>query len=212
VIAATSHTWWYLARSSGLVAWVLLATAVMWGLLLSTRVLDRRPSPKWLTDLHRFLGGAAVVFTALHVGMLVADSYVHFGVAEILVPLKSSWRPVAVAWGVISLWILLAIEITSLAMKWLPRRLWRAVHFSSFALFVTATVHALTAGTDSGQHLFALLCDTIVTATVVLAIIRALGSRSRSRRNPVRSATARSADAQTADAQSGREPVASTSR
>src|SRR5262249_12467472 len=140
-----THTWWYLARSSGLVAWALLATAVLWGLILATRIFNRVPSPKWFNDLHRFLGGAAVAFTAVHVATLVADSYVHFDTAAILVPLASKWKPVPVAWGVISLWVLLAIEISSVMMRYLPRRVWHAIHLSSFVLFGTATVHALTA-------------------------------------------------------------------
>jgi hypothetical protein len=167
-----THTWWYLARSSGLVAWALLATSVLWGLLLATRVFDRTPSPKWLTDLHRFLGGTAVIFTAIHVATLIADSYVHFGTKEVLVPFASSWRPVPVAWGVISMWILVAVEGTSLLMRHLPRKLWRGIHFSSFVLFFTATLHALTAGTDAHAQAFVLLCDAFLSVVLLLTLVR----------------------------------------
>ena len=51
---------WYVARAAGIVAWALVSGAVVWGLLLSTRVLRGRPTPRWLLDLHRFLGGLAV--------------------------------------------------------------------------------------------------------------------------------------------------------
>jgi membrane protease YdiL (CAAX protease family) len=67
--------WWYVARASGTVSWALLALSVVWGLTLSTRWLGRRARPNWLLDLHRFLGGAGVVFVAVHVAALVADSY-----------------------------------------------------------------------------------------------------------------------------------------
>ena len=63
----------------------------------STRIFGRKPGPKWFTDLHRFLGGIAVVFTAIHVGALVADNYVYFGLREVLLPMASSWKPVPVA-------------------------------------------------------------------------------------------------------------------
>src|SRR5689334_11447841 len=122
-----SQTWWYLSRASGIVAWSLLTLAMVWGLLLSTRMFDRRPSPRGLVDLHRFLGGIAVVFVALHVGAIVADSYVHFGTVDVLVPFATGWHPLAVAWGVVAMWILLAVEITSLAMRHIPRRVWHAV-------------------------------------------------------------------------------------
>ena len=52
---------WYIARSSGIVAWLLLAGSVLWGLALSTKVLRGKPRPNWILDLHRFLGGIALV-------------------------------------------------------------------------------------------------------------------------------------------------------
>ena len=108
----TSQLWWYLARSGGLVAWALLSASVLWGLALSTRILGPRPRPNWILDLHRFLGGLAVVFTGLHVVGLVLDSYVDFGLTELLVPMASSYRPGPVAWGVAALYLLVAVEIT----------------------------------------------------------------------------------------------------
>ena len=177
-----SHTWWYLARSSGMVAWSLLAASVLWGLLLSTRVFDRSVSPKWLTDLHRFLGGTAVLFTIMHVAALVADSNVHFGAADVLVPFASAWRPVAVAWGVIAAWMLLAVEVTSLFMKVLSRRLWHAVHLSSFALFAGATAHGISAGTDTHNAIFLVACSAAVSTVALLAVVRAMTSRPGHRR------------------------------
>ena len=144
------HTqlWWYTARSCGLVAWGLLAASVLWGLALSTKVFGKRPRPNWLLDLHRFLGGAAMVFTGLHVASIMLDSYVHFGLVEVLVPFTGNWHPAAVAWGIAGLYLLAAVEITSLLRSRIPKRVWRATHFASFPLFAVATIHALSAGTD----------------------------------------------------------------
>jgi hypothetical protein len=186
-----THTWWYLARSGGIVAWFLLATSVLWGLLLSTRVFDRRPSPKWLTDLHRFLGGIALVFTGLHMAALVADSYVHFGVKELLVPFASTWHPVAVAAGVISLWLLVAVEVTSLLMRHLPKRLWHAIHMSSFGIFVVATVHAFTAGTDAGNLLFVMGAAALSAVVLLLAAVRLSVPRRRTSKAAASTAAAR---------------------
>ncbi len=149
ILAATDPKLaWYIARSSGLVAWVVVTASILWGLTLSTRLIRRRGVPAWLLDLHRFLGGLSVVFSAVHLGALVADNYVHFGLRELFVPYSSTWRPGSVAWGVVALYLLLAVEVTSLLMKRLPRKLWRAVHASSFGLFIAATAHGLTAGAD----------------------------------------------------------------
>ncbi len=141
--------WWYLARASGLVAWAILTLAVVWGLLLSTRLLQHKRKPAWLLDLHRWLGMLSVVFTGLHLVGLVADNYVEFGLRDILVPMASRWKPGAVAWGVVGLYLLAAIQISSWAMKRMPRRAWKAIHLTSFVLFFVASIHAGLAGTDA---------------------------------------------------------------
>lgn len=150
----SAELYWCLARATGIVGWALLAASVVWGLALSTRTRPGGVRPSWMLDLHRGLGGLATIFTGVHVAALVADSTVDFGPSEILVPFASAWRPGAVAWGVAGLYLLLAVELTSLARRHLPTRLWRLVHFASFPLFVTSTIHALTAGTDALSPVF----------------------------------------------------------
>ena len=141
-------TAWYVDRSAGLVAWALLSASMVLGLLLSSRALGRRARPVWLQDLHRGVSGLAVAFTGVHVAAAIADNHLHFGLAEVLVPFTSSWRPWAIAWGVVSTYLLLAVELTSLLRARLPRAVWRRVHVLSFPLFVTATAHGITAGTE----------------------------------------------------------------
>lgn len=158
--------WWYVARSTGIVAWALVSAAVIWGLLLTTRLVGGRTAPRWLLDLHRFLGGLAVIFTGLHLAGLVADSYTHFGPTDLLVPLASAWKPGPVALGVVAMYLLVAVELTSLAMRRIPRRFWRWVHLTSFGSFWLATLHGVTAGTDAGNPI--LWLAYLVTASVVL--------------------------------------------
>lgn len=172
----STQVWWYLARSTGYVAWALLCTSVIGGLALSTR-LTRRPTPAWTLDLHRFVAGAATAFTALHIVGLVADSYVHFGVAELLVPYASTWRPGAVALGVVAMYLLIAVEASSLLMRHLPRRLWRAVHLSSYVAFWAATFHLLTAGSDAGHPASKLAAALAIAAITFLTLVRVLSDR-----------------------------------
>lgn len=176
--------WWYIARSSGIVAWALVAMAVVWGLLLSTRLLNGRPTPRWLLDLHRFLGGTAVTFTALHLGGLVADNYSHFGPADLLVPFANQWRPLPVALGVVAMYLLVAVEVSSLAMKRIPRRHWRRIHLLSFGSFWLATIHGITAGTDadnSAMWIAYLLVGGVVLFLTLVRILSGKGSPPRPR-------------------------------
>lgn len=170
----SSQLSWYIARSAGMVSWALLVASVLWGLALSTKVFGKKPRPNWILDLHRWFGGLALTFTAIHVLAIVADSYVHFGLADILVPFHASWHPTAVAWGVVSLYMLGAVELTSLARSHLPKKLWRGVHLTSFALFFTATMHGLTAGTDRGLPMVAVATFVALILFCILAAVRLL--------------------------------------
>jgi sulfoxide reductase heme-binding subunit YedZ len=160
---------WYVARSSGIVAWALILATIVWGLLLATKVLGRRPGPAWLLSLHRYLGALTIAFVVVHIGAILLDSYTDFGVTDVLVPFTGTWHPVAVAWGIVGMYLLLAIELTSLLRHRMSKRGWHVVHLLSYFLFATATVHMLTAGTD----VKALVAPT---AAVVLGVAATLGA------------------------------------
>ena len=170
----TEKIWWYTARSGGIVAWVLVTLAVCWGLFLSTRAASKAAQPAAILDLHRFLGGLSVVFTAVHVVGLVGDTWIQFGWMEILVPWTSEFKPTAVAWGVIAMYLLVAVELTSLMMKKLPRPLWRQIHRASFGLYIFATIHGIQAGSDTLNEWYrmAMIASiNIVAFLTVLAIL-----------------------------------------
>ncbi len=191
-----AQVWWYTARAGGLVSWGLATASVIWGLLLSGRI-TRKPKPAWVLDLHRFLGALTVVFVAVHLLGLWLDSFVSFGPAELFVPLASGWKPGAVAWGVVAFYLLLAIEVTSLLQRRIPRRAWHAVHLTSFGLFGFATVHALTAGTDAGSSLmrwFALISTVVIVNLTMLRVVSRRAGRAPARGPvgaPTRSVAAR---------------------
>jgi DMSO/TMAO reductase YedYZ heme-binding membrane subunit len=177
VIHVTPNIWWYFARAGGLVAWGLLAATVFWGLIYAGRLTRKMPTPGWNLDLHRFLGCLAVIFVAIHVTALMADRYVNFGVEQVLIPFASHWRPGAIAWGITAMYLVLAVEVTSLAMRWLPRKLWRQIHMLSFVLFVTSTVHAIQSGTDTGQPWVRGIGIVLLATATVTLVLRVLEGR-----------------------------------
>ncbi len=167
----TGHFWWYVARSGGLVAWGLIVGSTVWGLLLATRRFGPRVTSAWMLAVHRYLGALAVVFAAVHVLAILADDFVHFGVTDVLVPLASSWHPVAVAWGILGMYLLVAIEVTSLLRRHLSTRVWRGIHLLSYPLFAVTTVHLLTAGTDSADVLPEAIAVTVGVVAVFLGAL-----------------------------------------
>lgn len=182
---------WHLARSSGWVAWILLGCSVVWGALAAGRMVAGRTMPRWLLELHRHLSWLTVALLAVHLGSLLADDYVEFGVLDLLVPGASSWRPTAVAWGVLALWLLAIVQVSSLQRLRLPRRWWRRTHLLSYPAWCLAALHGVQAGTDAGTTLVRLLVAAMVTAVtfVVLGRVLQLG-RGRRQRLPATAAPA----------------------
>ena len=173
--------WWYLARSSGVVAMVLLVAAVVWGVLLHTRVLRPHDRPAWLLDLHRWLGGSAVVMTLFHMLGLYLDGYIEYGFVELLVPGASAYRPIAVAIGVVSFYLLVAIQVTSILRTRLPKRVWHVVHLTSYGLVWGAAIHAGLAGTDVVNRAYQALAVALTVVAVVATSIRLVTPGRRSR-------------------------------
>jgi predicted ferric reductase len=183
IAAIDSRTWWWTTRAAGIVALAVMAAAVVWGLGASTKVVRRKGLPAWILDLHRFLGTLTLVLVVIHVAAVWLDSFVRFDVRQLFVPFASAWRPHAVAWGVFSMYALIAIQLTSWAMRRLPRKLWHRVHVLSIPMLAMATVHGVLAGTDRANRalqwaLFAVaLCVIFLLAVRVLTPSRAARAR-----------------------------------
>jgi predicted ferric reductase len=163
----------------------MLTASVIWGIILSTKAFPARRRPAWLLDLHRWLGGLTVGFVAIHIGALVADNYVPFGLREVTIPFASEWRTGAVALGVLATWLLAAVQCTSLAIRRLPRKVWRAVHLTSYATFWLTSVHAALAGSDRTNWLYELTAAASIGA-VAWAVIYRLTNRGPAARSATR--------------------------
>jgi len=146
---AATKVWWYLSRASGFTTYVLLIMSAVLGIALATRALGKNVTAPWLLSVHRFASGFAFVFLAIHMFSLLGDKYIQFTVADLLVPGSSTWQTTAMTLGIISMYLLVIIEVSSLLRNRLNKRLWRMVHFLSYAVLAGATTHAVMAGTDA---------------------------------------------------------------
>ena len=195
--------WWYLARSAGMAAAALMIGALVLGVLAATRALKDIDRPAWLVALHRWLSVLTAVAVVTHLVALVADSYVHFGLAELLVPGTSSWRPVAISFGVIALYLFAVVHVSSLAMKRLPKAWWRRLHALSYLSVWAALMHAGTAGTDTTNVLYRAVAMVLTMAAVMAVLLRVLLGR-----YAARAVAGRRASAGDAKSGEGRRPRA----
>jgi methionine sulfoxide reductase heme-binding subunit len=155
---------WYVARAAGLVAFGLLTLSVWLGLAMSTRLATRLQ--KRLFGWHRTLAWTGLSMLGLHAGALLLDPTLHFGLPSVLVPFASTWRPGAVAAGIVAGWLTLMLAASFRLRRWIGQKGWRRLHYASFVAFVLALGHALTAGTDlhgvNGSVLAALAAGPVV--------------------------------------------------
>ena len=170
------HLWWYVARASGLVAWAAMTGSVLWGVLLATRVLRSIDNPAWLQDLHRWLGGTALIMTGLHMLSLMLDSWTHFSLTEVFVPLAAGYRPWPVALGIVAFYLLVAVYGSSLLRPRMPRRFWKALHYGSYASVILVSFHAGWSGSDVGAWGYRLVAFTLLGLTTVAVLVRVLTS------------------------------------
>jgi methionine sulfoxide reductase heme-binding subunit len=155
-LLAVTQVAWYLTRSSGIVATVLAVAALCWGFLFSARETGRRLHPTWWLDLHNWLGGLALTFTALHVVAALAYKDYHLRILDVLVPGTARHQTAALAWGIVAFEIFAIATFTSLrrVRPKLSRKLWRVLHLLSVPAAVLMFVHAYQTGSDESTKPF----------------------------------------------------------
>jgi predicted ferric reductase len=149
---------WYVTRASGMVAAGLLAVLVVSGVGLLTGLTYRvfEPLPAWV--LHRAVGLSFGLMVIIHMTVLLFDKFVGFSLADILVPFATTYKPVmfggvnfgsfAMALGILSLYAIVAVIVSSLVWMQAKPKAWRWLHYLSYAILVMVFIHSLLLGTD----------------------------------------------------------------
>ncbi|HVC86755.1 MAG TPA: ferric reductase-like transmembrane domain-containing protein [Gaiellaceae bacterium] len=143
-------TFWLIARASGLAAYAMLTLSVLAGLVLKSRPFARLKAAQ-VTEVHKTLALTGLGALALHAAALVLDTTVKVSLAALVVPGLVSYRPAAVAAGVVGGWLFVVVTVSFWLRKRIGARRWRRLHWFTYALFGLATVHGITAGTDAVQ-------------------------------------------------------------
>ncbi len=180
---------WYASRATGVVALVLLTAVVLLGIMVNRH--GRLPGlPRFATTgLHRSLSLLAVAFVAVHVVTAILDPYVTIGIAAAVIPFTSPYKPLWLGLGAVSLDIMAALILTSLARGRIGRRTWRAVHWLAYACWPIALAHGFGSSTDMGNGVLLALAVGC-TAAVAVATGWRIASAARAPRPAERAAHA----------------------
>jgi predicted ferric reductase len=166
--------YWYLSRSTGAVALLLLTVAVVLGVI----DVRRWSTPRWprfvVDSLHRNVSLLAMAFLGVHVLTSVLDSFAPISLLDAFIPFAGSYRPFWLGLGAVSLDLLLAVTITSLLRQRMGFATWRAIHWLTYASWPIALLHGFGTGSDvKATWLLGLsvACLMLVLAAVVVRVI-----------------------------------------
>ena len=90
---------WYASRLFGFLAYGALTASVIYGLLLSTGILDAIAHRAVSFTLHQELAALGLSLTAIHGALLGLDTTVPTSVTAIVVPFAGTFRPFGLAWA-----------------------------------------------------------------------------------------------------------------
>ncbi len=139
---------WLFERLFAWLAYTALAGAVIYGLLLSTRLLDAIAHRPISFTLHQDLAAFGLGMAGIHAMLLGLDHSVPFSIAQILVPGLAPHAPVAVAFGQVALYLVAAVTASFYLRKRIGQRAWRLLHYLTFLAFAGATYHGIASGSD----------------------------------------------------------------
>ncbi len=176
---------WLVARGSGIGAFVLLSLGVCFGIGISSRSAYKFLRPPDALEIHRFLQWISLSFLALHIGSLLFDDHVKLNPFETFIPFIVRDRGfqtalgydlnIAIAIGIIALYLVIMLIVTSEIRAKISIRLWRRLHYFSFPTYVLFLVHGFFTGTDSKEWWATLIYQISIISVLLSLILRLKG-------------------------------------
>lgn len=172
---------WWAARATGFGAYVAYALSMIFGLMVSSRGLDGAVSRATVLEYHQQWAVSALLLTVAHVMIILADRILDFSVAGVLVPGLAAVPTTQLTLGILGLWGIVIVTVSSWIRARLSYRVWRVVHSLATGILVVSFIHGALAGADT-HRLWAQVVYGATSAGVVGATIFRLLHEHRKRR------------------------------
>jgi sulfoxide reductase heme-binding subunit YedZ len=151
--ATATKSYWFISRSGGVLAYLLLTFSVLWGLMQSGAILRPIISPVLALGMHNFLSWAALVMVALHALILMGDGFIKMELVHLFIPFVAPYQPFWVGLGVIGFYLAFFLSLSFYARRYIGQKTFRYFHYLSYLTFILVTLHSLGSGTDSNYLL-----------------------------------------------------------
>lgn len=159
---------WYMVRASALIGFLLLYISIFAGTVSCLPGIRKYFLRLRSLNFHCWISLQALIFTLLHAVALLFHKFISFSWEDILIPFHSSFEPGLIALGIIGLYLMVLLVVTSYGRKFIPAKLWRAIHFLNLILYFLVIIHALYLGTDLKEGM---LREIFIWANVVLILL-----------------------------------------
>jgi predicted ferric reductase len=167
-------TTWIVLRAAGIGAYVMLFLSVVWGLVATTSVLGKRISKASATTVHQFIATSGLALLAVHLGGLLVDPFMPFSIGDLTIPMAASFRPVATAFGIVSMYAMVFVIVSSWLRRSIGTTWWRRTHLLAVPTFVLSMLHGIFAGTDSARPIMWWTYVGTGIVVVFLVVVRGL--------------------------------------
>jgi predicted ferric reductase len=165
--------YWYLARASGVIAYVLVWFSMALGLTIKNKLAQVWPGGPTAVDLHQFASLLALALSIFHGLILLGDRYSNYSLAQILLPFAlpgrlSFWFGL----GQLGFYLMLPVTFSFYARRFIGFKTWRLIHYASFIVYLFVTAHGLWGGTDTTTPALVGLYGLTILATYFLTVHR----------------------------------------
>jgi methionine sulfoxide reductase heme-binding subunit len=166
------YPWWLASRSAGIVALLLVTTAVVLGLLMASNIFKRPGLKRNMVKVHEQVALAALVAIGAHGVLLLGDAWLRPGISGIAIPFTISYRPVWTGLGILAGYLAVFLGPTFYLRRRVGPRRWRQIHRATVVVFALAVAHSLGSGTDGASLWFRAMVIAGASVIVVLLAIR----------------------------------------
>ena len=137
----------YIARAIGIAGLGLLIISGFAGVLLASRTAQKI-KVKWLRGktfkYHRLLSLIGSALFVLHpIPMLFAHQTTKMQWWHIFVPFTAPEQTLLIGVGSVAAFLLLIVTVSSIFIKYMNRKVWRAIHWGTYAVLFLGLVHGL---------------------------------------------------------------------
>jgi sulfoxide reductase heme-binding subunit YedZ len=168
-----------LSSDAGLAAMVLLTANILLGLLLSARYNTMRSWPHRrlpIFDIHNWTAYIALGLIVAHPVLLLLSKTANFRVGNVLWPLHSPHQTLYNTLGAAAFYCVVFVVVTSYLRARLGSRVWKKLHYVSYAAAALLFVHGVMIDPDlkerapdylDGEKVLLEVCALLIVGAVI---------------------------------------------